>query len=569
MSNTKLTAKMEEDKDGWTDFVALATSPTDYLVSVGLSGEDANAIIDAAGINSFQDFRLMDDSMISEVAKEVGLKLIPAKKFSIAIQALLDKNNNNKNDLETNKKNSREDPDTSKKEVTKEQIPPNDDSPDECIVVAIDRSGSMGCDFEEAPAFGPNAEKTLTHRSRQDAVKQCFYAFRDRTETLGTKHHLGLIQFDNKIEEMLALTPDLDKFESVVDYLRPRGATAIYSAILLACQMLEESYSTSNKTNLRVLVLTDGQNNAGATPQEALRAVQKIDAVVDAILVGNCPDENLLKIVKASGGSCFQIYSLSDGFELMEAESVVSLHSRWGGGDRPPKEKLSVSSFVDFPNIPAQTIIHSSQAASAASTSHASSAMKKPVKLVSCRNISNLQFDSVPKKGGIWKRIAKEIAEFDKGNGCKDQMNLYQNENNQYQFKVLSKGPKNSPFEDGIFVLDIILPCDYPFKPPKITFETPIYHCNVSSSGQICLDILQQDQWSPRYTIKQCLQEIQELMIHPNPKDAIRLSIAEFCFAHQKLFDKRYVTHAKAATLKNASKTVEEWEKEWGVQGKS
>merc|ERR1711970_1163562 len=61
-------------------------------------------------------------------------------------------------------------------------------------------------------------------------------------------------------------------------------------------------------------------------------------------------------------------------------------------------------------------------------------------------------------------------------------------------------GPKESPYEGGIFFLNIHFPTDYPFKPPKVQFTTKIYHCNVNNNGSICLDILQ-SQWSPALTI--------------------------------------------------------------------
>ena len=61
-------------------------------------------------------------------------------------------------------------------------------------------------------------------------------------------------------------------------------------------------------------------------------------------------------------------------------------------------------------------------------------------------------------------------------------------------------GPKDSPYENGIFFLNIHFPTDYPFKPPKVQFTTKIYHCNVNNNGSICLDILQ-SQWSPALTI--------------------------------------------------------------------
>ena len=55
---------------------------------------------------------------------------------------------------------------------------------------------------------------------------------------------------------------------------------------------------------------------------------------------------------------------------------------------------------------------------------------------------------------------------------------------------------KDSPYEGGVFFLDIRFPNDYPFKPPKIKFVTKIYHCNVNAKGGICLDLLKEN-WSP------------------------------------------------------------------------
>jgi len=58
----------------------------------------------------------------------------------------------------------------------------------------------------------------------------------------------------------------------------------------------------------------------------------------------------------------------------------------------------------------------------------------------------------------------------------------------------------DSPYAGGVFFLSISFPTDYPFKPPKVSFTTKIYHPNINANGSICLDILR-DQWSPALTI--------------------------------------------------------------------
>ncbi len=87
-------------------------------------------------------------------------------------------------------------------------------------------------------------------------------------------------------------------------------------------------------------------------------------------------------------------------------------------------------------------------------------------------------------------------------------------------------GPTDSPYQGGLFKLNIVFPLDYPFKPPKITFITKIYHPNVNANGIICLDILK-NQWSPALTISKVLLSISSLLTDPNPEDPLVPEIAQ------------------------------------------
>jgi ubiquitin-conjugating enzyme E2 N len=99
-------------------------------------------------------------------------------------------------------------------------------------------------------------------------------------------------------------------------------------------------------------------------------------------------------------------------------------------------------------------------------------------------------------------------------------------QDNLRYFNVIIQGPQQSPYEGGIFKLELFLTEDYPMAPPKVRFLTKIYHPNIDRLGRICLDILK-DKWSPALQIRTVLLSIQALLSAPNPDDPLANDVAE------------------------------------------
>ena len=83
-------------------------------------------------------------------------------------------------------------------------------------------------------------------------------------------------------------------------------------------------------------------------------------------------------------------------------------------------------------------------------------------------------------------------------------------------WRAFIEGPADTLFEGATFSLTMNFKDEYPKKPPHVRFETPVFHPNVYTNGEICLDLLQNN-WSPLYDASNVLLAIQTLLSDPNP----------------------------------------------------
>ncbi|ODN06512.1 Ubiquitin-conjugating enzyme E2-22 kDa [Orchesella cincta] len=115
------------------------------------------------------------------------------------------------------------------------------------------------------------------------------------------------------------------------------------------------------------------------------------------------------------------------------------------------------------------------------------------------------------------KREFKEVVKSEEVARCAIRIDLVNDSWSELRGEIA--GPPDTPYEGGVFALEIVVPETYPFNPPKVRFLTKIWHPNISSvTGAICLDILK-DQWAAAMTLRTVLLSLQALLAAAEPDD--------------------------------------------------
>ncbi|XP_042209920.1 ubiquitin-conjugating enzyme E2 S-like isoform X3 [Homarus americanus] len=118
----------------------------------------------------------------------------------------------------------------------------------------------------------------------------------------------------------------------------------------------------------------------------------------------------------------------------------------------------------------------------------------------------------------ILRGVMKEMTELVKG--PPEGIKVHMNDEDITDIQATIAGPAGTPYAGGMFRVKLALSKDFPNVPPKGYFLTKIFHPNVASNGEICVNTLKKD-WKADLGIRHVLLVIKCLLIVPNAESAL------------------------------------------------
>jgi ubiquitin-conjugating enzyme E2 D/E len=112
--------------------------------------------------------------------------------------------------------------------------------------------------------------------------------------------------------------------------------------------------------------------------------------------------------------------------------------------------------------------------------------------------------------------------------------------NDIFHVKATVQGPVGTPYEGGLFVIDVRFSSDYPLRTPEYHFITKIYHPNVVFTvedgierGKIC-----KPKWLPKDTLSKIIEYLCSLMAAPDLDNALNGEVANQYKSNKPEFDR-------------------------------
>ncbi|KAI0462459.1 Ubiquitin-conjugating enzyme E2 7 [Komagataella kurtzmanii] len=122
-------------------------------------------------------------------------------------------------------------------------------------------------------------------------------------------------------------------------------------------------------------------------------------------------------------------------------------------------------------------------------------------------------------------------------------------EDDLFYWECLIEGPKDTPYENGVFSAQLTFPKDYPMSPPKLKFDPPLSHPNIYADGTVCISILHppgndpllyerpEERWSPVQSVEKILLSVASMLAEPNVESGANIDVCKIWRDDRPNFD--------------------------------
>ncbi|KDP31735.1 hypothetical protein JCGZ_14892 [Jatropha curcas] len=141
----------------------------------------------------------------------------------------------------------------------------------------------------------------------------------------------------------------------------------------------------------------------------------------------------------------------------------------------------------------------------------------------------------------VIKQLAKELKNLDES--PPEGIKVGVNDDDFSTIYADIEGPAGTPYENGVFRMKLILSRDFPHSPPKGYFLTKIFHPNIATNGEICVNTLKKD-WNPSLGLRHVLIVVRCLLIEPFPESALNEQAGKMLLENYE----EYARHARLYT---------------------
>lgn len=110
--------------------------------------------------------------------------------------------------------------------------------------------------------------------------------------------------------------------------------------------------------------------------------------------------------------------------------------------------------------------------------------------------------------------------------------------NDPFLWDATIMGPENSPWEGGLFSLEMRFSYQHPYRPPFVRFTSKMYHPNITSDGIPALDLIQ-TRWKSKTKVATILHELHKMLATPSPTYPVNLDVAHVYRVNRREYERK------------------------------